>query len=93
MKSKLIYKYTVAASLVSGGIAQSQNATNDTRLDITALTSRNGSSIIQCWQLGAAGEYARSATNWVATGNITEAIYSIIEPRTTVGEAWAPSFQ
>ncbi|KAJ4389995.1 RNA methyltransferase tRNA(m5U54)methyltransferase [Gnomoniopsis smithogilvyi] len=81
------------ASLLSVGIAWGQNAINETRVNITALASRNGYSVIECWQLGWVGEYAHSATNWVASGNLTQAIYSIIEPKTTPGEAWAPSYQ
>lgn len=73
--------------------AQAQNSTIDTRVNITALASRNGYSVLECWQVAATGSYGRSATNWIVGGNISQAMYSIIEPRTTPGEAWAPSVQ
>lgn len=73
---------------------QSPITTNTTTpLNITALASRGGYSVIECWQLDAEAVYARSATNWVVSGNTTQAELSIIEPRTTVGEAWAPAVQ
>lgn len=62
-------------------------------LNITALSSRGGYSVIECWQLETEAVYARSATNWIVSGNTTQAELSIIEPRTTVGEAWAPAVQ
>lgn len=64
-----------------------------TPLNITALTSRGGYSVIECWQLDAEAVVARSATNWIVSGNTTQAELSIIEPRTTVGQAWAPAVQ
>lgn len=62
-------------------------------MNVTALASRNGYSVIECWQLAAPGVYARSATEYIASGNLTQAIYAIIEPKTTPGEAWAPTVQ
>ncbi|KAH6660344.1 hypothetical protein BKA67DRAFT_530446 [Truncatella angustata] len=60
--------------------------------NISALTSRNGYSTIQCWQLSSLPVAARSALNY-DVGNTTKAIWSIIEPRTIVGEAWATTVQ
>ncbi|EGS20275.1 uncharacterized protein CTHT_0040140 [Thermochaetoides thermophila DSM 1495] len=62
------------------------------RLNITALTSRDGYSVLECWQLSSIPIDAMSAANY-AIGNTTEAVWSRIEPRTTVGEAWAPHVQ
>lgn len=70
-----------------------QTTPTNTPLNITALASRGGYSVIECWQLEAEAVYARSATNWIVSGNTTQAELSIIEPRTTVGEAWAPAVQ
>lgn len=67
-------------------------ATSD-RLNITALASRDGYSVIECWQLNVAGQPGRSALNWIVGGDTTQAALSIIEPTTTVGEAWAPAIQ
>ncbi|ETS86116.1 hypothetical protein PFICI_04141 [Pestalotiopsis fici W106-1] len=67
--------------------------TNDfAPLNISALASVNGSSTIQCWQLAAVPVEARSALNF-ELGNTTEATWSIIQPQTVVGEAWAPAVQ
>jgi hypothetical protein len=73
--------------------AHGQNTTAQTLLNITALSSRDGYSVIECWQLDAVATYARSALNWIVAGNTTQAEISIIEPRTTIGEAWAPAVQ
>lgn len=61
-------------------------------LNITALASQDGVSIIQCWQLSTIPMEARSAMNY-DLGNTTKATWSIIEPRTVAGEAWAPTVQ
>ena len=61
-------------------------------LNITALSSRNGYSVLECWQLSSIPVDAMSAANY-AVGNTTLATWSRIEPRTTVGEAWAPHVQ
>ena len=78
--------------MVSIAQERDQSSTN-TPLNITALASRNGYSVIECWQLETEPVIARSATNWVVSPNTTQAELSIIEPRTTVGEAWAPAVQ
>lgn len=93
MRPHHTYMANFAASLLSVEVAQGKNITVETRLNITALASRNGFSVLECWQLASTGSYAMSATNWVASGNLTHAVYSIIEPRTTPGEAWAPAVQ
>ncbi|KAK6215901.1 hypothetical protein LQW54_004081 [Pestalotiopsis sp. IQ-011] len=67
-------------------------ASNPTPLNISALASVNGSSMIQCWQLASIPVEARSALNFIM-GNTTEAEWSIIQPQTVVGEAWAPAVQ
>lgn len=59
---------------------------------ITALSSRNGHSVLECWELSSLPVEAMSAINF-EIGNTTRATWSIIEPRTVVGEAWAPSVQ
>lgn len=61
-------------------------------LTITALSSRNGYSVIECWQLPSIPVDAMSAANY-AVGNTTVATWSRIEPRTHIGEAWAPRVQ
>ncbi|KAL2018446.1 hypothetical protein VTK56DRAFT_865 [Thermocarpiscus australiensis] len=67
-------------------------ANNARSLNITALSSRNGYSVIECWQLSSIPIDAMSAANY-AVGNTTMATWSRIEPRTIVGEAWAPHVQ
>ncbi|RDW85297.1 hypothetical protein BP6252_02887 [Coleophoma cylindrospora] len=61
-------------------------------LNITALSSANGISRIECWSLPSFPDEAHSAINYVL-GNTTAASWSVIAPRTTAGEAWAPSVQ
>ncbi|KAK8091496.1 hypothetical protein PG997_001857 [Apiospora hydei] len=62
-------------------------------LNITALASRNQVSVLECWQLNASvPTKAMSAMNYFI-GNTTSATWSIIEPNTTPGEAWAPAIQ
>lgn len=65
---------------------------SSTPFNITALSSRDGYSVIECWQLSSVPVEAMSAMNY-EIGNTTTATWSIIKPRTTVGEAWAPAVQ
>ncbi|KAK1724399.1 uncharacterized protein BDZ83DRAFT_752644 [Colletotrichum acutatum] len=64
-----------------------------TPLNITALSTRDGYSVIECWQLTSVPFEARAALNYAVGGDLTRAEWSIIQPRTTVGEAWAPAVQ
>jgi hypothetical protein len=63
-----------------------------TSLNMTALSSRNGYSVLECWQLSSVPVDYMSAVNY-AVGNTTTATWSRIEPRVTVGVAWAPHVQ
>ncbi|KAK4211613.1 hypothetical protein QBC37DRAFT_289929 [Rhypophila decipiens] len=78
-----------AASLVLGlddtGLAH-------TPLNVTAISSRDGYSVLQCWQLASIPIDAMQAANY-PVGNTTVATWSRIEPKTHVGEAWAPHVQ
>jgi hypothetical protein len=60
--------------------------------NITAISSRNGYSMLECWQLSSVPANYMAATNY-AVANTTVATWSRIEPRTSVGEAWAPHVQ
>ncbi|TDZ36644.1 hypothetical protein C8035_v005143 [Colletotrichum spinosum] len=64
-----------------------------TPLNVTALATRDGYSVIQCWQLASVPVDARAALNYDLGGDLTRGEWSIIRPRTTVGEAWAPAVQ
>ncbi|KAK4228631.1 hypothetical protein QBC38DRAFT_147978 [Podospora fimiseda] len=68
------------------------STTQSPPLNITALSSRNGYSVLECWQLSTIPVDAMSAANY-AISNTTQATWSRIEPRTKVGEAWAPHAQ
>lgn len=92
MLLKSVYLALTAAALAPQRVL-GQSVSTDTRFNITALASRDGYSVIECWQLPGTGTYARSAMNWIVGGDTTQALVSIIEPRLTVGEAWAPSAQ
>lgn len=75
----------LAALLVSADI-------NPPTLTVTALSSRDGYSVRECWELASLPVEAMSAINF-QIGNTTKATWSIIKPRTTIGEAWAPTVQ
>ncbi|KAB5522829.1 hypothetical protein GE09DRAFT_1207991 [Coniochaeta sp. 2T2.1] len=66
--------------------------TSPSKFTITALYSRDGHSVLECWELTSHPVEAMSAINF-EIGNTTKATWSIIEPRTIVGEAWAPTVQ
>ncbi|KAH8669033.1 hypothetical protein BX600DRAFT_511077 [Xylariales sp. PMI_506] len=74
------------------GMTARSAAVDFTPLNITALASRDGVSVIQCWQLSSIPIEAMSAANY-QIGNTTAATWSIIQPQTVVGEAWAPKVQ
>ncbi|KAL0933902.1 uncharacterized protein CTRU02_210701 [Colletotrichum truncatum] len=64
-----------------------------TPLNVTAITTRDGYSVLECWQIESVPVEARAAINYEFGGDLTRAEWSIIKPRTTVGEAWAPAVQ
>ncbi|OHF00982.1 hypothetical protein CORC01_03810 [Colletotrichum orchidophilum] len=74
-------------------VAVTQVVDASTPLNITALSTRDGYSVIECWQLTSVPVEARAALNYAVGGDLTSAEWSIIHPRTTVGEAWAPAVQ
>lgn len=84
---------TLLLTVFLSPLAQCRNISAETHLNITALASRDGYSVLECWQLKSTGQYARSAMNWIVGGDTTRAELSIIEPRITAGEAWAPTVQ
>lgn len=90
---KSVYLALTAAAALAPQKVLGQSVSADTHFNITALASRDGYSVIECWQLAATGTYARSAMNWIVGGDTTYAQLSVIEPRVTPGEAWAPSSQ
>jgi hypothetical protein len=61
-------------------------------LNITAISSWDGYSVLECWELASIPVEAMSAANY-AIGETTKATWSRIEPRTHIGEAWAPHVQ
>ena len=88
-KGNMRFVGAVIASLAIGYVAA---ASITPTLNITALSSHHGYSVLQCWQLSSIPLDFMAATNY-AIGNTTMATWSRIEPRTTVGEAWAPHVQ
>lgn len=92
MLLKSVYLALTAAALAPQRVL-GQSIAADTRFNITALASRDGYSVIECWQLAATGFYARSAMNWIVGSDTTQAQLSIIDPKITPGEAWAPTAQ
>ncbi|KAL2882793.1 hypothetical protein SGCOL_002005 [Colletotrichum sp. CLE4] len=82
-----------APRLAALGAALATAAKASTPLNITALSTRDGYSVIECWQLTSVPVEARAALNYALGGDLTRAEWSIIQPRMTVGEAWAPAMQ
>ncbi|KAK4119081.1 hypothetical protein N657DRAFT_650638 [Parathielavia appendiculata] len=82
--------HCVVVTLAMSHVAAAESTT--VPLNITALSSRAGYSVIECWQLSSVPAAYMAAVNY-AVGNTTVATWSRIEPRTTVGEAWAPHIQ
>lgn len=58
--------------------------------NLTAIAAVNGSSVLECWSLEGPPYIARGATNY-PVGNFTGGFVGVIQPRTYVGQAWAPS--
>jgi hypothetical protein len=73
-------------------VAASTDEPRQTPLNITALSSRNGYSVLECWQLDSVPFSFMAATNYVL-GETTKATWSRIEPRAFAGESWAPTVQ
>lgn len=85
--------YSLCAGLVLGLLQAIVIAqTNSVPLNITALSSQDGYSVIECWQLSSIPVEAMSAMNY-NIGGTTTATWSTIKPRTIVGKAWAPAIQ
>ncbi len=80
------------APLLLASLGGSIASGNTPPLNVTAISSRHGYSVLECWQLSSTPAEYMSAANY-AVGNTTVATWSRIEPRTTVGEAWAPHVQ
>lgn len=78
--------------VVLGLVSQAAAAITPPPLNMTAISSRGGYSVLECWQLASLPVDARSAANY-ALGDTLAATWSQIQPRTTVGEAWAPTVQ
>jgi len=77
---------------VAGNMVEADSAFSAPPLNITALTSQSGYSVMECWQLAMNPVNAMKAANY-KIGETESATWSRIEPRTDVGEAWAPRMQ
>jgi len=61
-------------------------------LNVTAISGKNGASTLECWQLKSVAAGYASAANF-PLGQVTNATFSIIPPRTYVGLRQAPQVQ
>jgi len=61
-------------------------------LNVTAISAKNGASTLECWQLKSIPAGYASAANF-PLGQVTNATFSIIPPRTYVGLRQAPQVQ
>jgi len=82
--------HVLVSLVVAGGHAAAESI--GPALNITALSTRDGYSVLECWQLSSVPVDYMSAVNY-AVGNTTVATWSRIPPRTMIGEAWAPHVQ
>ena len=91
-------KLSLLASLISAlalTAAQLSNITTPS-LNLTAIATRNGSSVLECWQFP---EFVTSATAGVAgaltlfLGDTVNATYTVLPPRFNGGVHTAPSAQ
>jgi hypothetical protein len=87
-KTDMGFLHISALLLVGHAVAASMAPS----LKMTALSSRHGYSVLECWELLSIPVNYMAAINY-AVGNTTVATWSRIEPHTTVGEAWAPHVQ
>jgi hypothetical protein len=90
--SIMLFQPSLAFTLLAGLATRTLAADVPIPLNITAISSRNGYSVLECWQLASIPVDAMSAANY-ALGETSKATWSIIEPRTHIGQAWAPHVQ
>lgn len=62
-------------------------------LRITTIASHDGYSVLECWQLDSTPVEYMAALNYAIGGRTTNVKWSTLQPRTYVGEAWAPHVQ
>jgi len=62
-------------------------------LKITTIASHNGYSVLECWQIDSTPIEYMTALNYAVGGPTTNVKWSTLQPRTYVGEAWAPHVQ
>lgn len=62
-------------------------------LRITTIASQDGYSVLECWQIETAPVEYMAALNYAIGGRTTNVKWSTLQPRTYVGEAWAPHVQ
>lgn len=60
---------------------------------ITTISSRDGYSVLECWQLHSTPVEYMAALNYAIGGRTTNVKWSTLRPRTYVGQAWAPHVQ
>ncbi|KAB5513591.1 hypothetical protein GE09DRAFT_1161779 [Coniochaeta sp. 2T2.1] len=78
-------------------IASAQNQTHPkTYLNLTAITGRDGESVLECWEVGPLITSAVPGTAGAAAlflGDMSNATYTVIPPRFDGGEHVAPALQ
>lgn len=62
-------------------------------LRITTIASHDGYSVLECWQIDSTPIEYMAALNYAVGGPTTNVKWSTLQPRTYVGEAWAPHIQ
>lgn len=62
-------------------------------LRITTIASHHGYSVLECWQIDSTPVEYMAALNYAIGGRTTNVKWSTLQPRTYVGEAWAPHVQ
>lgn len=68
---------------------QAPDPIDSARLNLTAISTSNGASVLECWALKSRPASFAAASN-LYLGGVANATYSVIPPRTVVGLHNAP---
>lgn len=68
-------------------------ATQGGPLNITALATRDNTSVIECWQLPGLPVILGSTVHWQLASQAAKPELTVLGPNTTVGQAWSSAVQ
>jgi hypothetical protein len=85
----LLLALATSTLLIARTSTQAPTTTDSARLNLTAISTSNGASVLECWALKSKPASFAGASN-LYLGGIANATYSVIPPRTVVGLHNAP---